>query len=263
MKRASVLLATTGLVFIAAVMALSSTGGFDDVDDSSIFASDIAWLAETGVTRGCNPPENNRFCPDDPVTREQMAAFFHRFARSLPAASSPGEPPSPSEPGPNGAVNAVNRASQFGASSTTVAGGESVTLAAITLDPTDGEFVALSASAWNLVEESDLTPESGEPLALSIGWLQVGDDCPAVPLGEEGPLPPPGFIPGSEFPLLQGFIGPASGSISVGFMLDAEPVQVLLCSAVLPLFGGEVVEYGSAGLTAVQSSVGSVTEYTP
>lgn len=52
-------------------------------DDSSVFEEDIVWLAGTGITRGCNPPTNDRFCPDNPVTREQMAAFLVR-ALSLP-----------------------------------------------------------------------------------------------------------------------------------------------------------------------------------
>lgn len=44
----------------------------------SVFSADIDWLAATGVTKGCNPPANDRFCPDGPVTRGQMAAFLHR-----------------------------------------------------------------------------------------------------------------------------------------------------------------------------------------
>lgn len=44
----------------------------------SVFAEDIAWLAARGITLGCNPPENNRFCPDDVVTRGEMAAFLRR-----------------------------------------------------------------------------------------------------------------------------------------------------------------------------------------
>ena len=44
----------------------------------SVFASDIAWLGRVGVTKGCNPPTNNRFCPDARVTRGQMAAFLVR-----------------------------------------------------------------------------------------------------------------------------------------------------------------------------------------
>lgn len=53
---------------------------------SSVFADDIAWLAATGITKGCNPPANTRFCPEDPVTRGQMAAFLVR-ALDLPPAS--------------------------------------------------------------------------------------------------------------------------------------------------------------------------------
>jgi hypothetical protein len=47
-------------------------------DEGSVFESDITWLADQGITRGCNPPVNDQFCPDDPVTRGQMAAFMVR-----------------------------------------------------------------------------------------------------------------------------------------------------------------------------------------
>jgi hypothetical protein len=50
---------------------------FTDIDGST-FTQDILWLAKVGITRGCNPPVNDRFCPDDFVTRGQMAAFFVR-----------------------------------------------------------------------------------------------------------------------------------------------------------------------------------------
>jgi hypothetical protein len=52
--------------------------GFVDVPAGSTFAGDIGRLATAGITRGCNPPVNDRFCPDDPVTRGQLAAFLHR-----------------------------------------------------------------------------------------------------------------------------------------------------------------------------------------
>ncbi len=45
----------------------------------SIFASDIVWLANEGVTKGCNPPTNDEYCPNSNVTRGQMAAFLVRF----------------------------------------------------------------------------------------------------------------------------------------------------------------------------------------
>ena len=55
----------------------SSTDFFGD-DEDSIFEQNINSLAAAGITRGCNPPENDRFCPQQPVTRGQMAAFLVR-----------------------------------------------------------------------------------------------------------------------------------------------------------------------------------------
>jgi sugar lactone lactonase YvrE len=54
-------------------------GTIDFVDDNgSVFESDIEKLAYAGITRGCNPPVNDRFCPDEAVTRGQLAAFLKR-----------------------------------------------------------------------------------------------------------------------------------------------------------------------------------------
>ncbi|MGH8874113.1 MAG: VanW family protein [Acidimicrobiia bacterium] len=50
---------------------------FED-DDGSVFHHDINALAGAGITKGCDPPHNDRFCPDGPVTREQMATFLVR-----------------------------------------------------------------------------------------------------------------------------------------------------------------------------------------
>ena len=52
--------------------------GFVDVASGSTFAGDVGRLATAGITKGCNPPDNDRFCPDDPVSRAQMAAFIVR-----------------------------------------------------------------------------------------------------------------------------------------------------------------------------------------
>jgi hypothetical protein len=56
-------------------------GTFTD-DDGSIFESEIEALAAAGITRGCSPPTNDRYCPDGTVTREQMAAFLFRALAS-------------------------------------------------------------------------------------------------------------------------------------------------------------------------------------
>ena len=61
------------------------SGRFVD-DDGSVHESDIERLDELGITRGCNPPINDSFCPAQNVSRDQMAAFLNR-ALGLPAAS--------------------------------------------------------------------------------------------------------------------------------------------------------------------------------
>ncbi len=58
----------------------SSLDRFVD-DDTSIFEQDIQALAAVGITKGCTP-DGTRFCPVDPVTRGQMAAFLQRALES-------------------------------------------------------------------------------------------------------------------------------------------------------------------------------------
>ena len=74
----------TVVLILAPAAAFAAGGQFTD-DDDSIFESNIEWLAGAGVTAGCNPPTNDNFCPDDNVSRGQMAAFMQRFAQYLGA----------------------------------------------------------------------------------------------------------------------------------------------------------------------------------
>lgn len=67
---------------VVAPAAVWASDRFTDVPDSNIFHDDITWLADAGVTLGCNPPSNDRYCPSDNVTREQMAAFMRRLAEN-------------------------------------------------------------------------------------------------------------------------------------------------------------------------------------
>lgn len=65
------------------VRALGLTeGAGDDLfvdDDDTVHEGDIDRFATAGITRGCNPPENDRFCPDDTVERQQAASFTARM----------------------------------------------------------------------------------------------------------------------------------------------------------------------------------------
>lgn len=55
----------------------SGSGRFVD-DDGSVHEENIEVIAALGVTVGCNPPENDRFCPQSLVNRAQMAVFLSR-----------------------------------------------------------------------------------------------------------------------------------------------------------------------------------------
>ena len=66
----------------------AGSAGFVDIRGHT-FESEINRLAAAGVTKGCNPPANDRFCPEEPVTRGQMAAFLVRaMPERFPAAGS-------------------------------------------------------------------------------------------------------------------------------------------------------------------------------
>lgn len=67
------LLALVALVLMTPAMA-SGGDRFTD-DNGSVHEADIEWLAASGITKGCTPTQ---FCPDDLVTRGQMAAFMRR-----------------------------------------------------------------------------------------------------------------------------------------------------------------------------------------
>ena len=54
------------------------SSGFFDVEDTALYATEIGWLADQGITRGCNPPWADFFCPADTLTRGQAAAFLTR-----------------------------------------------------------------------------------------------------------------------------------------------------------------------------------------
>lgn len=65
--------------FLVRALGLTDSGGKDwfGDDGGSVFEADINRLAAAGITRGCNADGTN-YCPDDPVTRGEMAAFVVR-----------------------------------------------------------------------------------------------------------------------------------------------------------------------------------------
>jgi hypothetical protein len=66
--------------FLVRGLGLTDDGGGDWFvdDDDSVFESDIDKLRTAGITKGCNPPDNDRYCPSQDVRRDQMASFLAR-----------------------------------------------------------------------------------------------------------------------------------------------------------------------------------------
>ncbi len=82
MSRTTKLLIMVSVAVLVVPVVAVASHQFKDVPASNIFHDDIAWLADNGITKGCNPPASDAYCPSDNVTREQMSAFLHRLATS-------------------------------------------------------------------------------------------------------------------------------------------------------------------------------------
>ena len=66
------------LVSATTVAAANGLVTFRDVDPGSAHADAIDWLSDTGVTVGC---ETDAYCPDEEVSRAQLASFLQRLAK--------------------------------------------------------------------------------------------------------------------------------------------------------------------------------------
>lgn len=76
--------------FLARALHLPAAGGDSFTDDNgSVFAGDIERIRAAGITSGCNPPDNDRYCPDRPVTRAEMASFLARALGLTPVTVTP------------------------------------------------------------------------------------------------------------------------------------------------------------------------------
>lgn len=66
-----------GLKSIYFSITFGQPGPFSDIANS-VHYEDIAYIADLGITKGCNPPFNTEYCPSGLVTRGEMAAFLVR-----------------------------------------------------------------------------------------------------------------------------------------------------------------------------------------
>lgn len=61
--------------------AAAPCAGFIDVDSADLFCQNVEWIKNRKVTLGCLLPAS--YCPGEPVSRLQMAAFMNRLGTAL------------------------------------------------------------------------------------------------------------------------------------------------------------------------------------
>ena len=224
-----------GIVVMAvlAPMAVLAAGGKFTDDDTSMFEVDIEWMADAGITQGCNPPANDNYCPNSNVTRGQMAVFMHRLAVNgvVDAAKLGGEDPSYYE-----SLIWANDV-DFGPvpEALTVAG-----TAYVQYDveiPTDG-YLLLNSSVSIFDPDTDVQ---------TIWWIQVDQACINTPTGINQV--------GMAYASVYANHRRQSASITGGYAVDAGTHTLRLCGG-----GTTSADVGVHGpsLSAVFSTRGSI-----
>jgi Tol biopolymer transport system component len=150
-------------------------------DDGSVFEADIERLAAAGVTLGCNPPINDRFCPDDVVHRDQAASFLGRALKLTPLT------PLPSTE----VVASVQSAAQSDLWVVSIDGEQrrrlTDTADVLEFDPVwspDRRWVAYSASTGEQQTVEVMAADGSETLTVGSGrepsWSPTGDELAFV-----------------------------------------------------------------------------------
>jgi len=82
MRRTALMFALAGMVgaLVATPIAVYATHVFTDVSDSAFYSNSVTWMKNNGITVGCNPPSNTKYCPNDNVSRGEMAVFLKRLS---------------------------------------------------------------------------------------------------------------------------------------------------------------------------------------
>lgn len=71
------LFAGISLNLAVAGTAVAQWGGFTDVSQDAYYADAVVWMRDNKITAGCGV---DKYCPNDPVSRGQMALFMQRLS---------------------------------------------------------------------------------------------------------------------------------------------------------------------------------------
>jgi S-layer homology domain len=163
---------TTMLVaaFLIVPAAVFASNGFSDVPDGQLFHGDIEWMAANGITSGCG---NGNYCPDDNVTRGQMAAFMKRLATKKVVNAATAETAATATTAGNGTIaQGYYSGPSFEADGFSTFSNPSTGVYCLGLDPTLGvdisNVIAQVTVEWGSSSGSDL---------LAYWWRGAGS-CP-------------------------------------------------------------------------------------
>lgn len=235
---------------VVAPLTAVASHGFSDVPNSHTFHEDIGWLADAGVTKGCNPPTKDEFCPEDNVTRGQMGAFIRRFAQYIGA-----EDGTPAQ-----ADNAGNLAGRSATAYQTVVAADGCRVNA-TGDATncvpasdgsvpDRTTIELARATVNAPANGTIVIY-GYQLGVMTSWFTLNESC--APYGTSGEAPLGQLINGVVF----GGSEESSASASTAINVTSGNSTIRLCGVYTNTDGfGRVL---SANVVTTWTAGGSVT----
>lgn len=243
-----IVLSLAMVVGVLGPIAVYGSDGFTDVPDTNIFHGDITWMADNGITQGCNPPGNTEFCPSDNVTREQMAAFMRRLSvnQVVDAATAVMAEDSNYLDGWTGSyyANPIDGAACDVGSCPSAAALTKLEVLTLTVNASRPGILQLS---------SMVQADQGGTNDLVQSWLTI-DAVGTDPCGG-WIFAPVESIPGSYgIMFLDGNITQGTVSASTAVEVSGGVHTVRLC-----VLGSDPVNTYQAGLTSVFSATGSVT----
>ncbi len=155
--------------FLVRALDLPSTTDAPFSDAAGVFEDSINRLAAAGITKGCNPPDNDLFCPNSPVKRDQMASFLTRALDLTPIT-----PPPP--------TSSTTTTTSDGTTPTTLpAVGPTATFTACG-DDTVGDEFSLEEQCVAATVYNSAWAQAGYPNVISYLWLgpdgQPAKTCP-------------------------------------------------------------------------------------
>jgi RHS repeat-associated protein len=250
-----------------------ATQQFGDVPPSNPFFKFVQKLAEMGITAGCTAATSTtlaNYCPNNVVTRDQMAVFlivggFNLLEPSAPAITSVS--PNFASPGTSVPVTITGINTHFDSTTTIL--------------PTSGITASAPTNITNTQIQTTLTIPAGTPL----GQISLTAETPDANAGagEEATLPN-GFTigTGDPVPTITSFT-PASGPIGTAVTVTGTALvssQGIPATVLVPLQGGGttsapvtsatgvtltfvIPSTGATGNFTISSSSGSVKSATP